>query len=228
VTGTGVLSEAWHLACWKCRLVGSAWLFGRKAVTMETMAVLERISGWMTGAVIPLMYITALIGIIEAVLGWAQHPLSFKGVMPVATRHIRERLSLPSDSEGEIDRVDHIQYLVKNRRELLFTGRPRFGGVQYTPKVRAIDQGGATLLKMSAPLWLCLTVPAGVLLFLGLAIGAFIEDGTTAGMVFLLVGAGLMGLLVWRIRNQIAMAPVLLKEVLHYIEGEGEGDAESA
>jgi hypothetical protein len=196
-------------------------------MTNGIMRVLEVVSAWMTGAVLPLFYLTVLVGAIEWFLALARHPLAFKGVMLIGSCHIRERLVLPPDSEHETDRINGIQYLVAGKRELLFTGRPRLAGRGYFLRARAVDRGGDTLLEVRATLWLCMSFLALVLLFLGLGIGSFINDGVTAGSMFLLIGGGIVWFLVWRIKIQIRQAPGLLKDVLIYMnEEEDESDYE--
>jgi hypothetical protein len=189
-------------------------------VTAGITRVLEVISAWMTGACLPLFYLTALVGAVEWFLALVRHPLAFKGVVVLSSRHIRERLMLPPDSELESDRINGIQYLITNKRELLFTGRPRLAGSTFVLRARAVDRGGMTLLELRASLWLCLGFLALGFLFLGLAIGSFMNDGAAAGGAFLLIGGGITWLLVWRIRAQIRQTPSLLRDILEYLNEE--------
>jgi hypothetical protein len=192
---------------------------------MGLTETLEVVSAGMTGVVLPLIYLAVGIGLIETFLGFAYHPLSFKGVLLLGTRHIHDRLALPPDSSGERGRIGHMQYMITERRELFFTGRPRLAGVQYLLKVRAVDRGGMTLLETRASLSICMAFCIIGLLFLGLALGSFVTEGVAVGITFLLVGMALIGLLSWRIKIQIRKAPSMLAVIMECLqEEESEGD----
>lgn len=192
---------------------------------MGLTEMLEVISAGMTGVVMPLIYVGIGIGLIEMLLGFAYHPLSFKGVIRLRTRNIRDHLALPPDSKEERGRIGNMQYMITEKRELLFTGRPRLVGVQYLLKVRAVDRGGMTLLETRASLSICVAFCILGVMFLGLALGSFVTEGIGAGIVFLLIGVALIGLLSWRIRIQVRRAPAMLDEIMECLrEEESEED----
>jgi hypothetical protein len=193
-------------------------------VKVEVTAVLERVSGWMIAAILPLMYLTALVGVIETFLAFARHRLAFKGVKLLKASRTPGGLALPPDSELEVGRFGPVQYFVASPHELLFTGKPSLVRAGYVLKARAADQGGVTLLEVRAPLWVCLAYVALVVMFLGLAINGFIGDGPVSGIIFLVVGGVVTGLLYRHIRIQVAMTPALLQGLVRHLNRQAEDE----
>jgi hypothetical protein len=194
---------------------------------MEMAMVLERVSGWLIGAVLPLIYITVGVRIIEVLLTWGHHPLGFRGVYLLKSDTIPGSLGLPAKAGSVVGRVGGIQYLIRRGREILFVGRPSIFRTAYLLRARGVDLGGATRLEVSAPLSVCLAFVGVCALFVGLGLSGFLADGFVVGMIYLLIGLGILAFLWWTIRRQVAMAPDYLEDILEDLR-EAQADNEEA
>jgi hypothetical protein len=188
------------------------------------MGVFERIPGILIAATFPLVYVIIAVGIIEAVLVLAHHPIGYRGICPLRSGHVLRGRSLPTTGESSTGRVGRLQYLVDGRGHLLFAGRPRLFGRSYLLRVAGFDLGGAIRIDVSAPLSLTLTFIGICALFLGLAGAALLADGLTSATIYLLLGGVFIGVWWWYVRAEVKRAPAYLEEVLDHMAAPAEDE----
>jgi hypothetical protein len=186
------------------------------------MGAFERIPGLLVGVAFPLVYVIVVVSLIEGVLVLARHPFGFRGVLPLRSSDVLRGRSIPVTGGRACGRVGRFQYLLDERGRLLFTGRPGVIRRAYLLRVTASDLAGAIRLEVSAPLSMCLSFLALCAVFLGLAGTALLTDGFSSASIYLLLGAGFIGLSWWYISGDAKRAPAYLDEILEQLGAETE------
>jgi hypothetical protein len=193
------------------------------------MFSVERISGWLVAGVLPLIYVTVLVSIIEALLIWGHSRLGFQGIFRLSASNLRGGSELPETDEPYFGQVGHISYCLLRGGELRFTGRPGIRLSGYVLRAKVVNLRNYTRLEVWAPLSMCLAFVGACMLLAGLSVLGFIADGFTAGIVYLAVGVGLVALFRWRVRGQVTNTELLLEDVLQHLDEQSylEDDEES-
>lgn len=157
--------------------------------------------------------VSVVVSAAEAISVMDNRPSAFKGLKLLYSATISQAMNLVASDEWDVR--DHwiFKYVVDEDGELWFTGRPQFLRFGFKLKGRIVSQGGVITMEIRASLAVCLWFLSVVMILFGMTVKTMLSDGILAGLVLLLVSAGILAIIRKSYRIQIRMSHDFLEEI---------------